>query len=156
MIYRNDLSMEKYLVFDRPVRIDLRPRNYSEIVAVPVLGFKIPEIEFSKDEIVDYIKYIVAVMKWEEEGNLVVISDWIQRNGNTYPMWDAKIREYIQHATDDMKLNATIWGTDNPIESGGFFYDFIFDPDIRDAIERDGHILDVVRGPFSEDKEGVS
>ena len=147
--------MERFVLFSEPVKIDIRPFGYDELVIVPVLGFRLPEEDVSIWNIADYIRYLLAVLKWENEGNDVQGREWITRDGVVYDTFDSEIMEYI-HSMDEPQLTATIWMTEKKIDMEGFIYEFIFDPDIRDAIKREGKIVDVVMAPSMVSKQGAS
>lgn len=139
-------SMERFVLFSEPLKIDIRPRGYDELVVVPVLGFRLPDGEFSLGHIADYIKYLMAELRWENDGNHTIGHRWITKEGVLYVTSDPEIMEYI-HSMDAPRLTATIWMTEEKIDIEGFIYEFIFDPDIKDTIMRKGEFVDVVMAP---------
>ena len=61
-IYKlNDLSMEKVLLFDTPVRIDYISADKKEVIIdVPALGLKLPDCSYTPSDLARYIGYLVA------------------------------------------------------------------------------------------------
>lgn len=144
--------MERFVLFDRPVRLDLRPRNYNEPVIVPVWGFPIPDMKFTTYLLADYITYLLAVTRWEDEGNLVVSNEWITKDGVIHQTFDAEIQEYIHQYQSETPVKVTLWMTEDAIDRYEFFYEFIIDPEICSTIERNGSLVDVVMAPSTEDR----
>lgn len=144
--------MERFVLFDRPVRLDLRPRNFNEPVIVPVWGFSIPDIKFTTYQLSDYIQYLLAVTKWEDDGNLVVSDEWVTKDGVIHHTFDVETQEYIHQNQNGALVKATLWMTEDVIDRYEFFYEFIIDPEIRDTIEQEGHRVDVEIGPSTENR----
>lgn len=148
---QNDLSMEKVLLFDTPVKIDHISADQKEkIIDVPAFGVKLPDCSYSPSDLAGYIGYLVAAQKWDSLGGDVDLNNWTTKEGIHYGLFDAEIQAFIEQANREFPVSARIYETPIDLNGQGVVNTFVVGAALADKIREEGHLLDVRIPPLCQ------
>lgn len=147
--------MEKVLLFDRPMDCDLLDKGEDKIeIWKPIFGMVLPELNYSRSNLSEYIAYLCAAQKWYDLGGDVDFHIWKTKDGTSYDFLDSEILKFTDDAIKEQPINADIYEVEFDL-SGGIIHTFLVDADMVQRIKEEGKLVDVLKAPYEEEGQGV-
>ena len=148
---RNDLNMERVLIFEMPMSLDYveGAKDKSEI-RKPAFGILLPEVSYSHYTLSEYVAYLYAAQKWDELGGDVDFDNWTTKEGDSYFLLDDEIRDFIDKSISERPFSATIYEVGFDV-ADGIIHTFVADERVARRIREEGNLVDVLKVPYRED-----
>ena len=135
---------EKVLMFEVPMLIGcLCGENYKKEIGGPIFGFKVSNINFTREDIIEYLKYLAAVEEWDRLGNDVDLDYFMTKEGITHSIFEAEIQMFIEETSRKRPFSANIYQIHFDLVEG-FFNDYLVDASVAQKIREEGILVDVL------------
>lgn len=135
---------EKVLILEAPMLINyLSGKNYKKEIRGPIYGFKVSNISFTREDLIEYLKYLAGVEEWDRLGNDVDIDSWRTKDGITHSIFDVEIQKFIKEACRKRPFSANIYQVLFHLKDG-FVRDYLVDASVAQRIREEGKLVDVL------------
>lgn len=132
--------MEQYCIWDKP--FVFLADDGDELIQA--FGLVLTGIDYTITNLADYVKYILAALKWDEDGNSMDKDEWVSKEGITYNTFDSEIQVLMNKAYEETPVYASVFETDLDFGKEWRPAEFITDADIARDICENGRLVDVV------------
>lgn len=145
--------MEKVLLFERPMGCDILGSAEDKFeIWKPVFGLVLPELDYSLHNLSEYVAYLYAAQKWCDLGGDVDFNIWKTKDGTSYGLLDAEIREFTENTIKEQPICADIYEVGFDL-SDGIIQTFLVDADLVQRIKEEGQLVDVLKTPYGEEEQ---